>query len=99
MGRYTVHLRSFAYNFIQAKVKVVCLTEWTLYLEKIFFPPKNSIVRLLNLAVFNIQHLKLDREELFAYIFFLSIKLQERLILSQLVPINKSNLKFRHSKL
>ena len=51
---------------------------------------------MFKLAVFNIQHLNSSREDFFAFIFFLSIKMQERFIKSQRTHISKSYLKFRH---
>ena len=51
---------------------------------------------MFRLAVFNIQHLNSNREDFFAFIFFLCIKLQETLIKIQRAHISKSYLKFRH---
>ena len=51
---------------------------------------------MFKLAVFNIQHLNLNREDFFALIFFLCIKLQERLIKIQCVHISKSYHKLEH---
>ena len=51
---------------------------------------------MFKLAVFNIQHLNSNQEDFFAFMFFLSIKPQERLIKIQHAHISKSYLKFQH---
>ena len=51
---------------------------------------------MFKLALFNIQHLNSNRED-FAFIFFLCIKLQERVIKIQHAYISKSYLKFWHA--
>ena len=51
---------------------------------------------MFKLAVFNIQYLNSNREDFFSFIFFLSIKLQERLIKISCAHISKSYLEFWH---
>ena len=50
---------------------------------------------MFKLAVFDIQHLNPNRDDFFAFIIFLCIKLQERLIKIQRFHISKSYLKFQ----
>ena len=93
------------HDLTQVKVKEVYHTEWTLHLKKFILPTQKcycevGIIIIINLlfklAVSSIHHLNSNREKLFAYIFFLYIKLQEAFIEIQLASISKFYLKFRH---
>ena len=47
MGRFTIHFRSFAYNFTQVKVKEVGMPQSELYiLKKLSFSFENALEKL-----------------------------------------------------
>ena len=108
MGWFTVHFKSFTFNFTQVKNKKGrYASQSELYiLKKIILTQKCycevsiviAINQLFKLAVFGIQHLNLNRDwRALCIYFFLCIKLQERLIKIQLAHNSKCYLKFWHA--